>query len=394
MPRKIIVIGSSIAGLSAAEAARKQDPAADIIILSHDHFMPYYRLRICEILNEPEMADKLYLHPASWYEERRLQLRLGQNVVGLDPLKKRLHLDNGLSETYDSLVIASGSQSFVPPVQGVSRPGVHVLWTMQDALDVAEALKHSKNVLVIGGGLLGLEAAYFARKAGCHVTIVERNSRLLAAQLDEAGSAVFLDRVHALDVQVITSAELKMIHGNNTPDISSPVSHVHLADGRIIEADLVLVCIGVRANIGFLDSSGLAVQRRIIADDRMQTSAPDIFAAGDAAEPGGYWFGLWSVSKAQGIVAGNNAAGGDLTFDKVVPPYVINTMETKIVVQGDKGIMGEAHYDLDALLNEENGTYRKLIYRDGIFSGFILIGDTSDFVKLQKSIGKSPATQG
>ena len=149
MARKIVIIGSSIAGLSAAEAARKQDPSAEIVILSHDHFMPYYRLRICEILTEPELADKLYLHPASWYEDRQFKMRLGQNVVALDPIKKRLQLDNGLSETFDSLVIASGSQSFVPPVHGVSRPGVLALWTMQDALDVAEALKKSKNVIVV-----------------------------------------------------------------------------------------------------------------------------------------------------------------------------------------------------------------------------------------------------
>ena len=387
MSRKIVVIGSSIAGISAAEAARKQDPEAEIVILSHEQYMPYYRLRICEILNEPALAEKLFLHPASWYEERRLEVRLSQTVVALDPIEKKLRLDNGLTESFDSLVIASGSQSFIPPVQGIARPGVHSLWTLQDALTVAEELRKAKKVIVIGGGLLGLEAAYFARKAGCAVDIIEKASRLLANQLDDAGSQVFLDRVRKLDIQVHLSAELKQIHGQSEEN-TSPVQHVHLTDGRLLDADMVLVCIGVRANIGFLDYSNLAVQRRISVDDKMETSVTGIFAAGDAAEPGGYWFGLWSVAKAQGLVAGTNAAGGDLSFDKVIPPYVINTMETKIVVQGDKGIMGEAHYDLDALLNEDNGTYRKLIYRDGIFSGFILIGDTSEFTKLQKSLGK------
>jgi nitrite reductase (NADH) large subunit len=387
MSKKIIVIGGSIAGVSAAEAARKQDPEAQIIIFSHDSYMPYYRLRICEILNTPELATKLYLHAPAWYEERRIEIRLNHNVVGLDPVKRRIQLDNGQSETYDSLVIASGSQSFIPPIHGIGRPGVYSLWTLDDAIKVAEILPKSKHAVVIGGGLLGLEAAYFARKQGLQVTIIERANRLLANQLDEAGSAVFLDRVKALDIDVKLSSEMKHIHGV-TAKLDTPVSHVYLTDGRIIETDLVLVCIGVRANIGFLDGSGIAVQRRIVADTRMETSAPDVYAAGDAAEPEGYWFGLWSVSKAQGMVAGTNAAGGDTSFEKVVPPYVINTMETKIVVQGDKGIVGEARYDLDALLNEENGTYKKLIYRDGIFSGFILIGDTSDFTKLQKSIGK------
>lgn len=391
MSSKIVIIGSSIAGVSAAEGARKQDPDAEIIILSTDTYMPYYRLRICEILNDPDLAKKLYLHPDSWYHDRRIEIRLNQTVIAIDSVRRLLLLANGQSETYTRLVIASGSQNFVPAIQGVNRPGVHALWTMTDALTVAAELGQSQNVLVIGGGLLGLEAAYFARKAGRSVTIIERNNRLLANQLDEAGSAVFLSRVEALGVDVKTSAEVVTIEGQ-TAAFDSRVQRAIMSDGRVIVCDLVLLCIGVRARIGFLDGSGISVQRRVSANAKMETTMEGVYTAGDAAEPDGYWFGLWSVSKAQGLVAGTNAAGGDLTFDKVVPPYVINTMETKIVVQGDKGVMSEAHYDLDALLDEENCTYRKLIYRDGIFSGFILIGDTSDFVKLQKSIGHKPHT--
>jgi nitrite reductase (NADH) large subunit len=389
MARKIFVIGSSIAGVTAAEAARKQDPDAVISILSHDRFMPYYRLRICEILTEPSLVEKLFLHPQAWYDERRIEVRLGQNVVSLDPLERHIRLEDGSTESYDSLIVASGSQSFIPPVHGIGRPRVHTLWTLQDAITVAGELPNSKHVVVVGGGLLGLEAAYFARKAGCEVTIVERADRLLSNQLDVPGSALFMQRVEALGVKVMTSAELKEVQGP-ADNATGPVQTVKLMDGRRLSTDLLLVCIGVRSNIGFLDSSGIAVQRRINVDARMETSTPGIFAAGDAVEVDGYWFGLWSIAKAQGLIAGTNAAGGSLSYEKVVPPYMINTMETKIVALGDKGVMGEAHYDLDALLDETEGTYRKLIYRDGIFSGFILIGDTSEFSKLQKSIGRTP----
>ena len=113
----------------------------------------------------------------------------------------------------------------------------------------------------------------------------------------------------------------------------------------------------------------------------------DIFAAGDAAEPLEYWFGLWSVSRGQGQVAGINAAGGAVTFDRTVPPYLISTMDTKVAVQGDKGA-SEPQYELDVLMDTNSGNYRKLVYREGVFRGFMLVGDTRDFVRLQKDLGK------
>jgi nitrite reductase (NADH) large subunit len=388
MQRKIVIIGSSSAGISAAEAARRQDPQAEIVILSHDRFMPYYRLRICEILSDRGQNEKLFLHPVDWYAERSLDIRLNQSVVSLDPLARTLYLADGHQESYDRLIIASGSQSFIPPVEGISRAGVHVLWTMQDALNVAEALSKARRVIVVGGGLLGLEAAYYASQADCQVAIIERNPTLLANQLDDAGSQVFLDQIRGLGIEVLLSAELRHIMGTSD-DESSPVQRVILADGRLLEADLVLVCIGVRANIGFVDNTPIAVQRRIAVNEQMETSVPDIYACGDAAEVDGAWFGLWSVARAQGLVAGANAAGGSQKYEKSIPPYVVNTMGTKIVAQGDKGVKGDAHYEYDVQLQEEKGIYRKLVYRDGILCGFILIGDTSEFTQLQKQVGKA-----
>lgn len=384
--RNILIIGSSIAGITAAEAARKQDPEALITVLSRDTHPPYYRLRICEVLDDRGIADQLDLHPPAWYRERRITLMLHTEVQKINPERHEVELSDGRPVPYTALIIASGSQSFVPPIPGVGRPGVHTLWTMEDALKIENTLHSTKNALVIGGGLLGLEAAYHIRKKGIPTTIVEKMPRLLANQLDENGSEVFSYRVKNLDVNVLTSADIVAIEGD-LPDPAAPVTRAILADGTIVEADFVLVSIGVRALADLAHEAGIKTSRRIVTDEAMRTSDADIYAAGDVAEPLDYWFGLWSVSRAQGLAAGINAAGGDARFDRTVPPYLINTMETKVAVQGDKGLVAEPHYELDVLLDEESGNYRKLIYREGIFSGFILVGDTHEFVKLQKAIG-------
>ena len=122
----------------------------------------------------------------------------------------------------------------------------------------------------------------------------------------------------------------------------------------------------------------------------MQTSSVGIYAAGDAAEPDHFWFGLWSVSREQGRVAGTNAAGGDAVFDRHIPPYLLNTMETKVAVLGEQGSLSEPQYELDVLMDTNSGNYRKLVYREGIFRGFMLIGDTHEFAKLSKDVDRHP----
>lgn len=385
MSDPIIIIGGSIAGVSAAEAARLQDPDADILILSSDTYAPYYRLRICEIFNDPEAVVKLQLHPQSWYEERKIRLETGVEVLEVMPDSKQLRLSDGRTLSFRSLVIASGSQSFKPTVAGIDRPGVFTLWTMQDALNIAAALPNAKQVIVIGGGLLGLETAFQVRRRGLAVRIIEKMQRLLVNQLDSDGSTVLTKRVQTLGVEVITDADITELIGSVT-DPKAPVSGVRLADGREFTADLVLVSIGVRSNVDFLKDSGLVIPRRILTDARLQTNIPGIFAAGDAAEPNNYWFGLWSVSRAEGLAAGANAAGGQSDFVGVVPPYVLNTMNTKVAVQGDQGKPDQPAYTYQITLDPDTTNYRKLVYKDGKLCGYMLVGDSADFASLQKQL--------
>ena len=387
MVQKIVIIGSSIAGISAAEAARQQDPEARIILFSAEADLPYYRLRLCEILDNPAAESDLTIEPLAWYEKNRFELRLNQKVTAIDRVSKTVQLASGDSETYDRLVIASGSMSMVPPIDGVGRPGVMTLWTIADARAIAALLSPKTRVVVLGGGLLGLLAAHHIRRTGATTTILEKADRLIANQLDEAGSATFKGHVDRLGIRVEFGADTEAITGtDSSPD--SPVTGVRLKDGRFIDADLVLVSVGVRANIAFAQAAGLTVTRRIATNAGMQTSDPDIFAAGDAAEPDQYWFGLWPVSMDQGWVAGINAAGGATVYSKYVPPYFVQAMDTQVAVQGDRGGPGEFEPEIDLDNDIPGGNYRKLIYRNNILTGLMLVGDTREFTSLQKKLGK------
>lgn len=388
--RKIVIIGGGIAGAAAAEAARKQDPLAQITVLSKDSRLPYYRLRICEILDNPAVAGQLELHPAAWYTEHGITVLLETEAVQINPKNQTIELTAGPAIPYDALILATGSESFVPPIPGIDRPGVYTLWTVADALQVEEALRQAKHALVIGGGMLGLEAAYRISRKGTATTVVEKLPRLLANQLDESGSEIFANHVRECGISVVTSGDIVSIGGIDGFK-QSPVSHVRMADGTTIDADFILVSIGVHANTGLAGPAGIATGKRIRTDKTMRTSVAGIYAAGDAADPDDFWYGLWSVSRAQGLIAGTNAAGGDSLFDGTIPPYVINTMDTRVAVLGDKGMLSEPAYKVDVLMDVDSGNYRKLVYREGILCGFILVGDTHDFSKLQKEIGKSPA---
>ncbi len=386
MEQPIIIIGSSIAGISAAEAVRRQNPAVPVGILTQDSFLPYYRPRLCEVLDDPAMSGKLAIHTAEWYEQQHIQIETQVSVTAVDPVRHCLQTADS-RRFYDKLIICSGSRSFIPPITGICKPGVHTLWLMQSALDLAGALSHAGRVAVIGGGLLGLEAAYHIRRRGLPVTILEKAPRLLMNQLDPAGSAVLCSRVRQQDVTVVLSADITEIIGM-TADPESAAAGLRLQDGRQIDADLILVSIGVKAAADFLGGSGITVQRRILTDLNMQTNLPDIYAAGDAAEPEGFWYGLWASARRQGQVAGINAAGGQASFEPTAPPYVIHTMDTHVAVQGDQGLTAEPSYELDVHLDEKNGNYRKLVYRNDNLAGFMLVGNTDDFIKLQKQLGR------
>lgn len=385
--KKIIIIGSGAAGVSAAEAARKMDQTAEITIYSTDPDLPFYRLRVAEVLRDPEMAEKLYLHPADWYEEREIRLVADTSVTEVDPEGKTVKLADGQEINWDRLIITTGSKSFVLPLKGFERENCFTLWSLQDAKTISRAIakKGLKSGAIIGGGLLGLEAAWQLHQAGIKVKILEFAPILLQRQLDKRASELVQKHIEALGIEVYTSADSREVLGEGE---LGPVSAIVLKDDRQIDCDFVLMSVGVQANTDIAAQAGLEIGRRIKVDAKMKTTAADIFAAGDVCEvDDGYWFGLWAISLAQGKVAGANAVAGNDSFKKEIPPYIVNTMNTRIISQGDLPAEEGDGYRFEITEEPEKFSYRKLIYKDGKLRGFILLGEyAKEMVALQKQL--------
>ncbi len=380
--KRIVIVGSGIAGLSAAESARKMDPGVEIVLVSESPYLPYQRPRLPAVIMEPESAEKIILHQESWYQDRNLDLRLGVVVKHVDPDRQELELEDGSKIHYDKLILATGSRSFLPPMKGSELEGVFTLWTLDDALAISDYIKTAKTGLVIGGGLLGLEAAYALKQRGLETSILERGGALLARQLDERASAMFQEQVERVGVKVLKNAVTKEIQADPA---GGKVSSVLLEDGRQIAADIVIVATGVRARLEVMDGTEVAVDRCFVVNNKMETSIPHVYAAGDNAVMDGQWYGLWPVSMREGKAAGVNAAGGEEVCVIPTPPYLVNTMETRIASAGDIApkdpeVSSQIYFD------ETQLTYDRRNFLGDRLVGYVLLGDTTPFSMLSREL--------
>lgn len=343
--------------------------------------------RLAEVLMDPRRADKLFLHPESWYTDKNIDLRLNNKVTGINPEEKTVQVEGGGEIAYDKLILATGSASFIPDMPGSKLDGVMSLWSMEDALQIEERLLKARRGIVIGGGLLGLEAANAMHFRGLQTLILERLPRLMMKQLDERSAELFREQVVHEGTQVTTQAYIKEIYG----DEQGKVRGVRLEDGRDLTCDLVIVSAGVVARTEFLKDSGVKLERKIVVDKHMRTNIADIYACGDCAVMDQRWYGLWMIAKQQGTVAGENAAGFESVCDMPVPPYMVKTMGTQMVSSGlieESALSGEQLERLSAEIteNSELFQYSKKLYTGGHLSGFVLLGDTKAFSSLSREL--------
>ena len=364
--KHIVVIGGGIAGLSAAQAARETDDTALIWLVCGEERLPYYRTRICETFSGLA-EEKLTVHGAEWYEARRITPVFARvTAIGRDT--RQVRLSDGNTLPYDALVIATGAKGNVPEARGNDRDNVMTLRTLAD---VARLGGYAGPVVIVGDGLLGLEAAWHLSRSGRAVTIVGRCDRLLSRQLDKEGSVFFLRLVEEAGVHVALNGELTRIDAERAV----------LADGRAFDAAAVVFAAGIKSVTNLAVFLSLEQGRAIVVDERMQTSQPGVYAAGDCAEFDGRTIGLWTAGNAQGAVAGANAAGGDRVYQPEAPSYMMNAMGTRIWSYGDIAAeTAESRRDLAA------GHFGKLFFRAGALVGAELIGATNAMTKVKKAV--------
>ena len=365
---RIIIVGAGIAGLSAAEEARRASPNARIILLSADTEYPYYRLNLTRYLAGEITRADLPIHPAEWYSQHQIELRLHTQVTHLDLPGHQVELDSGEKLPFDKLILASGAHPFVPPLPGGDLPGVISVRTVQDADRLLELAKPGKRCLCVGGGLLGLETAGALARRGVQVGVLESHEHLMPTQLDSAAGDFLSRHLDRIGVQLHRSVHVKSMAGEKQ------LTGVILEEGPTLPADVVVFATGVRATSHLARQAGLEVQRGVVIDNLLATSHPDVLAAGDVTEHLGVIYGNWSVAQTQGRAAGRNAAGLPAEFPGVPRAHTLKVLGIDTFSIGQFNPMDGSYRRL-AETTEKH--YQSFIFHEGFLVGANLVGEAS-----------------
>jgi len=371
-----LIVGNGVAGTTAAEQIRKQDPQGAVTIVTDEGLPFYWRIRLNEFIAGDIDEEALISKGRDWYQENDLRLVLETPVAGADREARVLTSEAGEAFPYDRLLLATGSHAFVPPIQGSDKEGVFTLRTAADARAIAGYAAGVEDAVLIGGGLLGLEAGNALRRLGKRVTVVEFFPRLLPRQLDDKGAS----RLQAMMEEMGFSFEL----GAKTREIAGEeaAAGVRLESGKALTGGMVLISAGVRPNLDLARALELETDKGVQVDETLRTSRPDIFAAGDVAEFRGMPSGIWPAAMEQGKIAGVNMTGGDLTYEGTTPSNVLKVVGIDLASAGEIDAEGK----METRVLETDEVYKKVVFDDGRIAGCIMLGDTKGFNRITRAM--------
>ena len=377
---KFLIIGNGAAGYYAADAIRKRNKKCEIEIISDEPYLTYYRPSISDGISEDLKEDTFYLSPKQWYEDNNITLTLGVQVQSLKPEEKKVLLKDGTAVSYDKLILANGSQNHIIPVEGVDKAGVFTLRNLKDLQAIKNKMNTAKKVVIVGGGLLGLEAAYEISKAGLDICVVEVSNSLLTKQLDSESSLILKTAVEKQNIGIILGDCVTSIVGQKS------VSSVKLKSGKTLEADLVLFSTGIAPNKNIAHKTNIITNRGILINEKMETNIKDIYACGDIAEFKGRVYGNWPVSVEMGKTAGMNAVGESVDLSISLSAISFNAMGLELLSVGEISKEGSKAISIK---DDENKIYKKLFFTENILTGGILIGDNKSSANLISAIQES-----
>lgn len=365
--REVVIIGNGIAGVTAADHVRRRHPECAIRVVADENHALYNRMGISRLIYGRSAMQGLYLNPDNWYAERNIDIWLNTAARRIDPATRAVELADGETLHYDRLILATGSQAFVPPLDGWGGPGCFVLRSANDAMALRNYAQHcgASHAVVAGGGLLGLEGAYAIHKLGLKVTVIERNAWLLHRQLDEHGGRLLQRYLQSLGLEILTHAQLERVEQGDKQTLV-------MADGSRLPADIMVAAAGIAPNIALASAAGLTVQRGVLVDEYMRSSDPHIYAAGDVAEHQGRIPGLWPIAVEQAEVAAANALGEARPYREPVLSTMLKVVGADVYSVG-RFELGEGD---EAIADEAAGAhrYRKLVFHGDVPVGAILIG--------------------
>jgi nitrite reductase (NADH) large subunit len=367
----LVIIGNGMAAARLVdELAKSALGRYAIAVIGDEPRLAYNRVLLSSVLAGEAASEEIELKSAAWWRDRGVTLKYGCLATEIDVGRREIKIANDESVSFSKLVLATGSSPLRLNVPGVDLAGVH---TFRDSRDVDRLLSlaaKKRRVVVIGGGLLGLEAAYGLAKAGAPVTLIHLMDRLMERQLDGPAAALLKSLVECKGIEILLNANTARLHGD------SRVEGIELIDGRMIEADAVIFAAGIRPNVALARDAGVPVNRGIVVDDHLQTGAPDIFAIGECAEHRGVCYGLVEPAYEQARVLAQHLAG-------CAACYAGSVVATNLKVSGVNVFSAGDFIAIDGsetiVLNDvRRGTYKKLVIDDDRLTGAVLVGDTVD----------------
>ncbi|GAC1340519.1 MAG: NADPH-nitrite reductase [Candidatus Dormibacteria bacterium] len=374
------MIGNGMVAASFLEALVSSDEQGfEITVFGAEPHPAYDRIKLSSLLAGGCDADSLTLLDRTWYRRHAITLRDGCTVTGIDR-ERRVVLDSeGVASPYDVCVIATGSEPIVPNIDGTHRGGIHVFRSLADVDDILAGAERSDHAVVIGGGLLGLEAAYGLRNRGLEVSVVHLMDRLMERQLDHTGARVLRTELEQLGMRVHLGAQTDAFLGNGR------VEGVSLSDGRILDTDLVVVACGIRPATGLAVACGLEVNRGIVVDDQMRTSDPAIHALGECNEHRGVVYGIVAPLRLQARALARHLAGAaGVAYQGGVPATTLKVAGVHVFSAG--AVDAHEHDDVLTLEDTGVGVYKRVLIRDGRVCGAILVGDLATAPKITAAI--------
>lgn len=373
-----VVVGNSAAGVSGCEGIRRHDPRGTIALFSDEARLAYSRCLLTHYISGGVKESCLWYRSAAFYEKNRIDLFRSTKVFQIHPQAKIVVLEDGARIGYGKLLLATGSSAVLYDIPGKDLQGVFTLRTLADAERIMAYIPRTRKAVIIGGGLVSINSAKCLQTKGLEVSIVVSSRHVLSQNIDAVAADIVTAHLRENGIAMMLGTDVLEVIGRE-----GRVAGVRLSDGRSVECQMVISAKGVKPNLELAYSAGISIHHGVLVDDRMRTSLPDIYAAGDVAEAREIINGeptvlsIWPLAAEQGKVAGANMAGGDTVYDGSIGMNTAEFFGLPVVSIGET-TDHEAAAEVEQLveLDLKAKVYRKLVLRDGRVIGVILVGDT------------------
>ncbi|AGF54624.1 MULTISPECIES: FAD-dependent oxidoreductase [Clostridium] len=375
-----LILGNGAAGVSAATAIRQRNETCSIVMVSNESILGYNRPMLTKSIIAKFRPKQILMHDKYWYKEKNITNVLDKEIIKLDTKEKEVIFNDGIKLKYDKCIYALGSECFVPPITGIDKKAVIAIRRVSDVDKIIEVLPKVKNVVIIGGGVLGLEAAWELSKTKCKVTVLEIADTLMGTQLDHEGGKFLEEVIKGTGIDIRLNVKIDEILGKKL------ATGVKINGNETLEADLIIVSCGIVPNSKIAKEAGINSHKSVLVNEKMETNVADIYACGDCAEYDGINYGTWPQALEMGKVAGANAAGDSLKYETVDAALTFSGMNTSIYAIGDNGKNPYLKYKTVEFKDPIKKIYEKYYFANNRLCGAILIGDTKKIVKVTQDV--------